>query len=71
MEDNPSDVGSRDHPHDSPHRRLERAVLGRADAARRLDEAHKLLDEIADMLTHMRRELRCAICARAHARACA
>jgi hypothetical protein len=32
-------------------------VLGRADAARRLDEAHKLLEEIADMLTHMRREL--------------
>jgi hypothetical protein len=30
---------------------------GRADAARWLDEAHKLLDEIADMLTHMRREL--------------
>jgi hypothetical protein len=30
---------------------------GRAVAARRLDEAHKLLDEIADMLTHMRREL--------------
>jgi hypothetical protein len=30
---------------------------GRADTARRLDEAHKVLDEIADMLTHMRREL--------------
>ena len=32
-------------------------VLGRAEAARRLEEAHKLLDEVADMLTHMRREL--------------
>jgi hypothetical protein len=30
---------------------------GRAEAARRLDEAHKLLDEISDMLTEMRREL--------------
>jgi hypothetical protein len=30
---------------------------GRAETARRLDEARKLLDEIADMLTHMRREL--------------
>ena len=30
---------------------------GRADAARRLDEAHKLLDEVANMLTDMRREL--------------
>ncbi len=30
---------------------------GRAEAARRLEEAHKLLDEVADMLTHMRREL--------------
>ena len=28
---------------------------GRAEAARRLDEAHKLLDEISDMLTEMRR----------------
>jgi hypothetical protein len=57
MEDNPSDVGPRDHSHDSPHRRLERAVLGRADAARRLDEAHKLLEEVADMLTAMRKDL--------------
>jgi hypothetical protein len=32
-------------------------ALGRAEAARRLDEAHKLLDEIANMLTEMRREL--------------
>jgi hypothetical protein len=32
-------------------------VLGRADAARRLEEVHKLLEEIADMLTHMRRAL--------------
>ena len=30
---------------------------GRADAARRLDEAHKLLDEVHRMLTEMRREL--------------
>jgi hypothetical protein len=30
---------------------------GRAKAARRLEEAHKLLKEIADMLTLMRREL--------------
>ena len=27
---------------------------GRADAARRLDEAHKLLDEIDNMLTEVR-----------------
>jgi hypothetical protein len=26
-------------------------ALGRAEAARRLDEAHKLLDEVSDMLT--------------------
>jgi hypothetical protein len=32
-------------------------ALGRAEAARRLDEVHKLLNEIADLLTHMRREL--------------
>ena len=32
-------------------------VLGRAEAARRLEEAHKLFEEIADMLTHMRRDL--------------
>ena len=30
-------------------------ALGRAGATRRLDEAHKLLDEIANMLTEMRR----------------
>jgi hypothetical protein len=30
---------------------------GRADAARRLDEAHKLLEVIADMLGEVRREL--------------
>jgi hypothetical protein len=30
---------------------------GCAEAARRLDEAHKLLDEISNMLTEMRREL--------------
>ena len=29
---------------------------GRAEAARRQEEAHKLFEEIADMLTHMRRE---------------
>jgi hypothetical protein len=32
-------------------------ALGRAEAARRLDEAHKLLDEVSDMLTEVRREL--------------
>jgi hypothetical protein len=30
---------------------------GRAEAARRLDDAHKLFDEISNMLTEMRREL--------------
>jgi hypothetical protein len=30
---------------------------GRAEATRRLDEVHKLLDEIGNMLTEMRREL--------------
>jgi hypothetical protein len=30
---------------------------GRAEAGRRLDEAHKLLDEVSNMLTDMRREL--------------
>jgi len=30
---------------------------GRAEAANRLGEAHKLLDEISNMLTEMRREL--------------
>ena len=30
---------------------------GRAEAARRLDEAHKLLDEVANLLIEMRREL--------------
>ena len=30
---------------------------GRADAARRLDEARRLLDEIANMLTEMRRTM--------------
>ncbi len=30
---------------------------GRADAARRLEEAHRLLEEVADMLTAMRRDL--------------
>jgi hypothetical protein len=32
-------------------------ALGRADAARRLDEARKLLDEVSNMLTELRREL--------------
>jgi hypothetical protein len=32
-------------------------VLGRAEAARRLEEAQELLDEIADMLGDVRREL--------------
>ena len=30
---------------------------GRADAARRLDEAHKLLTEVANLLTEMRRTM--------------
>ncbi len=30
---------------------------GRAEAARRLDEAHKLFDEVSNMLTDTRREL--------------
>ena len=30
---------------------------GRAEAARRLDEAHELLDEVANMLTDMRRTI--------------
>ena len=30
---------------------------GRAEAARRLDEAHKLLEEVHNMLTEMRREM--------------
>lgn len=30
---------------------------GRAEAARWLDEAHRLLDEIANMLTEMRRTM--------------
>jgi hypothetical protein len=30
---------------------------GRAEAARRLDEAHKLLEEVSNMLTEMWREL--------------
>ena len=32
-------------------------ALGRADAARRLEEAHKLLEETADMLVDVRRDL--------------
>jgi hypothetical protein len=32
-------------------------AMGRAEAARRLDETHKLLDEIANMLADVRREL--------------
>ena len=31
--------------------------MGRAEAARRLDEAHKLLDEIGNMLTELRRTM--------------
>ncbi len=30
---------------------------GRAEAARRLEEAHRLLEEVADMLTDVRRDL--------------
>jgi hypothetical protein len=32
-------------------------AMGRADAARRLDEAHTLLNEVANLLTEMRRAL--------------
>lgn len=32
-------------------------TLGRADAARRIEEAQRLLTEISDMLVEMRREL--------------
>ena len=32
-------------------------VLGRAEAVRRFEEVHKLFEEIADLLTHIRREL--------------
>jgi hypothetical protein len=32
-------------------------TLGRADAARRISEAHKLLDEVANMLDDIRREM--------------
>ena len=32
-------------------------VLGRAEAARRLEGANKLLEEVANMLTEMRRDL--------------
>jgi hypothetical protein len=35
----------------------EGTALGRAEAARRLEEAHKLFDQIEHMLTDMRREL--------------
>ena len=31
--------------------------MGRAEAARRLEEANKLLDEVANMLTEILREL--------------
>jgi hypothetical protein len=30
---------------------------GRAEAGRRLDEAHELLEEISDLLSRLRREL--------------
>jgi hypothetical protein len=32
-------------------------AMGSAEAARRLEEAHKLLDEVSNMLTEMRRML--------------
>ncbi len=34
-----------------------RQPRGRADAGRRLDEAHKLLDEVSNMLTELRRTM--------------
>jgi len=65
MERQPSDLGPGHHPPDRPHRRAVRIAewkgqgpaLGRAEAARRLDEAHKLLEEVASLLTEMRQEL--------------
>jgi hypothetical protein len=47
------DFGPRNHP---PAREGYGKPGGRADAARRLDEAHKLLDELSNMLTEARRE---------------
>ncbi len=47
MEDNPSDVGSRDRIED---------WKGPCWAARRLDEAHKLLEEVSNMLGDVRRD---------------
>jgi hypothetical protein len=32
-------------------------ALGRAEAARRLEEAHKLLEEVSNMLVEIRREM--------------
>ena len=40
--------------------RLDAAAVsreGRAEAARRIDEAHRLLDEVSNMLSDVRREL--------------
>jgi hypothetical protein len=52
MERQPSGLGPRHHPPARPHRedwKGQGPALGRAEAAHRLDEAHKLLEEIADM----------------------
>jgi hypothetical protein len=32
-------------------------AMGRAEAARRLEEVHKLLDEVSNMLTELRRTM--------------
>jgi hypothetical protein len=49
------------HPACSPGSRIGRTATasraGRADAARRPEEANKLLEELANMLVDMRREL--------------
>ena len=61
MEGQPSDVGFPTSPACSPASKSGRRDTGkpggRAEAARRLDEAHKLLEEVGDMLTDVRQEL--------------
>jgi hypothetical protein len=47
-------------PHDRAYRRLERGAReggGRTETDRVLGEAHKLFEEVGDMLTEMRRQL--------------
>jgi hypothetical protein len=56
MENTISDFSSPNHADGRPHRRLERG-RSRAETDRVLGEAHKLFDQISNMLTEMRREL--------------